>query len=193
MKTYLRYWFLSISGAAILLPTTVLSQVEVTFANLGPGWSRPIYQLDGITPLPAGPDFNVELTYDSRPFGGTDVFDNPAGPTTLIIAPGIFAGGIRNIAINLAFPGAPMQLDAIVRVWDSSTGATDFNSAILKGQSLPFIIDLPSPPMPGVPPPFPSSLINMQSFAIVPEPSPALLALSGVVILLGMRFIRQAR
>lgn len=178
--------------ASLLFAPIARGQLIVTLANFGTvideggtpmAWSAPVF--DAVGGLLDGPLFKAELTYDATPFAGagfeavppsTPFLDLPAGNEQ-----GLFFGGERTIPIDEA-PGTPVTI--VVRAWYDPDGLTPFPAATERGQSAPFVIEVPAPPGVGIPP-LPVQLSGLTPFVVVPEPAVYGWVVGGLALIAG--------
>lgn len=147
------------------------AQGEICFTNYAPGddLNAPVFNIDG-TRL-EGDRFMARL------LGGrsADTLE-PVGEAVPFRIDGFFLGGSRIV------PGALELHEVTVKVlaWDTQTGSS-FEEATIKGMSTVFTVEPALSATRPVPP-----LTGLESFSLVPEPSPWLLALIGLGII-GLR------
>ena len=172
---------MSLLGLPMLVfsSTSVPGQGSVTLANAIDDIDAPIYDVDGITPL-AGTAFLAQL-YAAAP--GSSLA--PIGsPTTFLT--GANAGYVQ--AIDEQVPGVPAFSIALIQVvaWRASDGATFAAANHLGGQVGESAILNIRLGCSGTPACLPADLVGLQSFSlhvVVPEPSPAALAVLGLALL----------
>lgn len=151
---------------------SVVGQGTVNFANVGVGVNAPVFNVDGTTRL-EGTQFMAQLVVNGSPVGD-------AAPFLTGGSAGFFLGGVQDAGV-----AAGTTVSAVVRAWDTATGAT-FDAASIKGESAAWDLDIVGNPA-GSPPAPPAALVGMQSFSLVPEPSTIALAILGGVALLFRR------
>lgn len=173
---------MSLLGLAILVfsSTSVPGQGWVTLANGLGDVDAPIYDVDGITPL-AGTAFLAQL-YAAAP--GNSLA--PIGPATPFLT-GSNAGYVVGVG-GVQVPGVPAFSIALIQVvaWRASDGATFAAANHLGGhvgESAILNVRLGCIWTPAC---LPADLVGLQSFSlhvVVPEPSPAALAVLGLALL----------
>jgi hypothetical protein len=145
-------------------PASIHAQGTVNFHNLPPVPDAPVFDIDGTTRL-NGPRYQAFLVA-----GPTADSLAPVGPSVPFLTgegAGYFAGGTRTIPTVI--PGQTAFLE--VRYWDTATGAT-WEEAAYWGGSPVFVVVTGGA---GEPPSLPSTLVGLQSFNLIPEPSTLLL------------------
>lgn len=169
---------------AMLVTMGASAQGTVNFANIVlSGGTRivdaPVFEIDGTTRM-SGPGFQAQL------FAGPDAGHMTAiGPSTGFLTgagAGYFIGGTRIIDSVLPGENATVQ----VGFWATFSGAT-YESAWYKGRGPHLIVATGGA---GSPPSLPANLIGLQSFSLVPEPSPLLL---GVLAGTSLLFVRRGK
>ncbi len=177
-------------AVGFVLTSSVSGQGTLRFANFGDGWTAPIYDVDGMTPL-TGSGFLVQL-YAATPGSSLQPIGLPVPFSDT--SPGYFGPVGVSVPVVPAYGTATVQIVA----WRASDGPT-FPEANRPGahigESSVFNVGPLSwlgPPPPTFPPP---SLIGLQSFSlhvVVPEPSVVTLGLlGGSVLVLGPRWRRS--
>jgi hypothetical protein len=156
-------------------------QGTVNFVNGWPGGSAPVSQFGGAL-VPVGNGFTAQLlagaSADSLTPAGTDSMN--------WVAPGIFNGGIKEIAT--VAPGSSAWLK--VQVWENQGGTiASYAAAAAAGAQFGESLAWQSANLGGgTPPAAPPTLVGMTSFSLVPEPSTyALLALGAAALFLRRR------
>ena len=168
----------------------VIGQGWVTLANGLGDVDAPIYDVDGITPL-AGTAFRAQL-YAAAP--GNSLA--PIGPATPFLT-GSNAGYVVGIG-GVQVPGVPAFSMALIQVvaWRASDGATFAAANHLGGQvgeSAILDIRLGCSETPAC---LPADLVGLQSFSlhvVVPEPSPAAIAVLALAVFGLRRWHRKER
>ncbi|MCZ7640729.1 MAG: hypothetical protein M5U12_34545 [Verrucomicrobia bacterium] len=161
-----------------LLPMTARAQGQFWFGNRWTdSWGTEVYDVDGWTKL-TGPDFVVQAYV-----GLTSESLHPLGPV-IPFRTGAAAGYWRST--ELVVPDVPAGTLVYVeaRAWEAA-GGNSWESAqaagFKYGRSNTVWLRLSEPPA------VPTDMIGLQSFHLIPEPSPSALALLGAAVLLVAR------
>jgi hypothetical protein len=153
---------------ALLIGVSAYAQGTVTIANAGAGFNQPIY-VGTVGGALADNTTMVEVW--AGPDAGSLAI---VGSAFNVAINGLFSNGTQ--ALGNVAPGATATM--LVRAWQ---GGATYDTATMKGESLPFTALTGGVGSPASPP---GNMANFQSFAIVvPEPSVIMLGLAGAGLL----------
>ena len=172
---------LNLSTAVFLTALGAYAQGTVHFANIGPGFDAPVFDMDGVTKL-AGAAFEAQLYVGSS--ASESLLTAVPGTTVFFAgtASGYFNAGTKTLSGFL--PGTRPFFQ--VRAWEAA-GGTSYDAALAAGKKVgkSAVFELadrwgltdPS----GMPPGPPPLLLGLTSFSLVPEPPAIALGIAGAV------------
>jgi hypothetical protein len=174
---------LLVTLAAVLVSVSTFGQGTILFNNRVTGQvDAPVRRADQTG---AGAGVNAQLFLVS---GGTPVTYTALSPATTFRSTSATAAFyVTQPATPVTVPGvaAGSQATIVLRAWEGAVGSS-YDTAAVKGQSLPITITLGGVPPVGAPIPD-AVLTGMQGFEMVPEPSTMALGLLGAAALLYRR------
>jgi hypothetical protein len=164
-----------VTVAAGLTAFAALAQGQFNFGNrvTAAGIDAKMFYLDCVTPL-SGAAFLAQAYAGT----GWDSLAPVGSPVTF--RTGVAAGYISSHIVTTPYPGGT-QVWVDMRIWEAAGGET-YEAAVASGRfhgrSNPIQLTVAEPPL--VPP----DMVGLQSFCLIPEPSPLALGLLGAAALL---------